>query len=83
LKANQRLGGTCHLHLQGRRVGEEETSVALLATFFHAGFLLGSLFDPEDGDDMFLRNVGDFQRAAQRYIPGDRTFHNPGCEDLK
>jgi hypothetical protein len=25
---------------------------------FHGGFLLGSLFDPENGGDMFLRNVG-------------------------
>jgi hypothetical protein len=24
----------------------------------HAGFLLGFFFDPEDGDDMFLRNIG-------------------------
>jgi hypothetical protein len=31
----------------------------LLATCFHAGILLG-LFDPEDGGDMFLRNVGLF-----------------------
>jgi hypothetical protein len=23
-----------------------------------AGFFLGSLFDPEDGGDMFLQNVG-------------------------
>jgi hypothetical protein len=44
-------------------VYEEETSVnqaanrALLATCFHAGILLGLLFDHEDGDDMFLRNV--------------------------
>jgi hypothetical protein len=30
----------------------------LLATCFHAGFLLGLFFDPEDGGDMFLRNVG-------------------------
>jgi hypothetical protein len=34
------------------------TYKALLATCFHAGFLLGILFDPEDGGDMFLRNVG-------------------------
>jgi hypothetical protein len=25
---------------------------------FHGDFLLGSFFDPEDGDDMLLRNVG-------------------------
>jgi hypothetical protein len=30
----------------------------LLATCFHAGFLLGLFFDPEDGGHMFLRNVG-------------------------
>jgi hypothetical protein len=24
----------------------------------HSGFLLGFIFDPEDGGDMFLRNVG-------------------------
>jgi hypothetical protein len=34
------------------------TARVLLATSFHAGFLLGLFFDPEDGGDMFLRNVG-------------------------
>jgi hypothetical protein len=43
LKVNRRFGGTYRLHLQGR---------ALLATCFHAGFLLGIFFDPEDGDDV-------------------------------
>jgi hypothetical protein len=28
------------------------------AESFHAGFLLDLLFDPEDGDKMFFRNVG-------------------------
>jgi hypothetical protein len=30
----------------------------LLATCFHAGFLLDLVFDPEFGGDMFLQNVG-------------------------
>jgi hypothetical protein len=30
----------------------------VLATCFHAGFLLGLFFNPEDGGDMFFRNVG-------------------------
>jgi hypothetical protein len=36
---------------------EQETR-ARLATFFRAGVLLDLFFDPEDGDDTFLRNVG-------------------------
>jgi hypothetical protein len=36
----------------------------------------GLFFDPEDGGDMFLRNVGwDFQRAV-RYIPEDTNFQS-------
>jgi hypothetical protein len=31
---------------------------AELATFFHAGFLLSSFFDPEDGSNMFFRSAG-------------------------
>jgi hypothetical protein len=30
---------------------------ALLATCFHAAFLLGILFVPEDGGDMFFQNI--------------------------
>jgi hypothetical protein len=30
----------------------------LLATCFHADYFLGLFFDPEDGGNMFLRNVG-------------------------
>jgi hypothetical protein len=31
---------------------------ALLATCFHVGFLLNLFLNPEDGGDMFLRDVG-------------------------
>jgi hypothetical protein len=30
---------------------------AVLATCFHAGFLFGLFFDPEDGSNMFLRKI--------------------------
>jgi hypothetical protein len=47
LKVNDRFGGTYRLQ-----------SRALLATCFHAGFLLGLFLYPEDGGDIFLRKVG-------------------------
>jgi hypothetical protein len=42
LKVIRRFGGTCLPRL-----------LVLLAVCFHAGFLLGLFFDPEDGGDMF------------------------------
>jgi hypothetical protein len=60
LKDNRHFGGTCHLPLQGRRISQARNKRdALHATCFHTGFLRG-LFYPEDGGDMFLRNVGWF-----------------------
>jgi hypothetical protein len=56
---------------------------AVLATCFHASFLVGLFFDPEDGGDMFLRNVCYFQRITRRYIPEGIILHNHLCENLK
>jgi hypothetical protein len=36
----------------------KETSKKPACYLFHAGFLLGLFFGPEDEGDMFLRNVG-------------------------
>jgi hypothetical protein len=35
----------------------------------HAGFVLGFLFDSEDGADVFLRNIVDCHLATLRHIP--------------
>jgi hypothetical protein len=42
---------------------------ALLATSFHARFLLALFFDPEDGGDMFLRNIGWLSRDYMVLYP--------------
>jgi hypothetical protein len=67
IKVNRRFGGTYRLHLQGRRITKQKTSVKaggkqspprkdchLLSSWFPAWLF----FYPEDGGDMFLRNVG-------------------------
>jgi hypothetical protein len=46
---------------------------ALLATSFHAGFLLALFFSPEDG--------GDVQWTTWCYVPEDRISH--GNRSLK
>jgi hypothetical protein len=51
LKVNRRFGGTRNLILQDKRRKQ-----SLLATFFTLVYCL--LSDPEDGGNMFLRNVG-------------------------
>jgi hypothetical protein len=47
LKVNWRFGGTCRLHLQGRKISRARNQ---RESRWQA--------DPEDGGDMFLRNVG-------------------------
>jgi hypothetical protein len=45
--------------LKVNQISEERVDPeTLLAIFLHASFLLGLFFVPEDGGNMFLRNVG-------------------------
>jgi hypothetical protein len=46
-------------------------------------FLAWLFFDPEDGGDMFLWNVGWLSTTTWRYIPEDWSVHNHHCENLK
>jgi hypothetical protein len=60
LKIKRSFGETCRLHLQGRRICQSRNQgerVSIVLYLFHAGFLPGLLFDPEDVGDTFLRNV--------------------------
>jgi hypothetical protein len=49
----------------------------------HAVILLCLLLDPEDGNEMFLRNIGWLCRTAWCYIQVDRTLHIHRCNSLK
>jgi hypothetical protein len=56
LSLNRRFGGTYRLHLQRRRnkfIKNQQASKQVASRFCWTYF-----FDPEDGGDMFLRNVG-------------------------
>jgi hypothetical protein len=60
LKVNRLFGGKYWLHLQDRRIskGRNRTKQTGCACYMlHYGFLPGLLFEPEDGGDMFVRNV--------------------------
>jgi hypothetical protein len=57
LKINRRFG-TCRLCLQGRRISQARNQCEKGGKHSSAVFLLGLFFYPEDGSDMFLRNIG-------------------------
>jgi hypothetical protein len=55
LKPNRHSRETCRLHRHGLKVSEKKNSMKQAAS---KAALLGLLLNPEDGSDMFLRNVG-------------------------
>jgi hypothetical protein len=57
LNVNWRYGGTCYLHLQGKRISQARNQQSSACCLLYASFLLGLFFYPEDGGNMFLLNV--------------------------
>jgi hypothetical protein len=51
--------------------GEWKVHVTILASYW---FLLGLLFNPEDGGDMFLCNIGPLPMNTQHYVPEDISW---------
>jgi hypothetical protein len=46
----------------------------VIATCFHARFLLGLFFDPENGGAISVEKSFEFQCTTRHYIPEDRTL---------
>jgi hypothetical protein len=63
-------------HLRGGKSGNQAWSPAT------RWFLDQLIFDPENGGDTFLRNIGSL-RTTQRYIPEDSNIYNYRCENPK
>jgi hypothetical protein len=57
LSVNRRFGGTYRLHLQNQKNYEQETSFRLPPAYTLVS-CTAYFSDPEDGGDMFPRNVG-------------------------
>jgi hypothetical protein len=75
LKVNRRFGGTCHLHLQGRRIYELSKKPAWKLVASRAALKMELIF--------FSERWVDFQRTTRLYIAEDRNRHNDSCENLK
>jgi hypothetical protein len=76
LKVNRRLGESCRLHLQGRRIGQARNQLEVGSKQAYSSTL-------KMESTCYSEASVDFQRTTRRYIPEDRTFHNHRCENLK
>jgi hypothetical protein len=53
---NRRFGGTYRIHLRGKKIQREQ--MAAVSSHLLTVVPCSRIFLPEDGGDMFLRNVG-------------------------
>jgi hypothetical protein len=89
LKVNRHFGGTCRLHLQGRKISrtrkqrESKRKTVLLANCFHARVLVRLILQPWRWRRYVSVTSVDFQRTTQCYIPEDSSLHNHQCRNLK
>jgi hypothetical protein len=80
IKDNRSFGWTPRFHLQGLKnnpAWKQMVNRAVLATCFHAGFLLGVFFDPEDGVDKFIWYVCWLSKDYRTLCP--RRYSTSGC----
>jgi hypothetical protein len=68
------LLSTSSLHLLSRSTANSP---------FHAVFLLGLFFEPEDGGDKYLRIWIGFYRIILFYVSEDKTLHALNCENRR
>jgi hypothetical protein len=52
----------------------KQGAISSACYLLHADFMLGMFFDPEDGGDVFFRDVD--IRITRHYVPEDITVHN-------
>jgi hypothetical protein len=79
LKVDRRTGGTCRLHLQGKKKAKQETSMKLARRLGSVYFLILKI-----EAIFYSQNSVSFQRTTQRYIPEeDTTLHNYRCKNLR
>jgi hypothetical protein len=72
LKINRRFGGRCRK--KPENTGSKKASACYLIP---AGFLLGLLFDSEDGGEIILRNVGCFSTDYTASYPRRQKSSQP------
>jgi hypothetical protein len=73
LKVNRRFGGTCWLHLPGRRISQARNQRE--AGSMNSSLKMEAIYSSATSVQI--------QRTTRRYIPEDRTLHNHRCENLR
>jgi hypothetical protein len=65
LKVNQRFGGTCRLHLQGRRISQERNKrESRWEARFHTGFLVGFIWPLTQANSSGINGVGSIRHKT-------------------